>query len=251
MNVEDFTDLYFDTPSMQLLDMKSGVRRRGRVNLTNPNDPKNGRELMQIKINNINANQLERGEIKFDIEYPTEIRSADDSHPMLGMVKRSHRREFKQRLMKLGLDPYSMRPILAIRDLRTRFYILKNGKPFMSISHDQVRSNLLWATHNFVEIEPEANEIAYTDADVATRDYMTKINVQVATAIKQKFPEVQTNLTPKYNKAFHAFESQVPQLRFLVRTNMDKWENLAGAAFMGLVVVGGGSFMLLKKGKGK
>jgi LPXTG-motif cell wall-anchored protein len=32
---------------------------------------------------------------------------------------------------------------------------------------------------------------------------------------------------------------------------MDKSENLAGAAFMGLVVLGGGSFMLLKKGKSK
>ena len=63
---------------------------------------------MQIKINNRTANKLERGEIKFDIEYPTEIKSPDDSHPMLGMVKRSHRKEFKQRVINLGLDPYLM-----------------------------------------------------------------------------------------------------------------------------------------------
>jgi len=251
MNVEDFTDLYFDTPSLQLLAMQSGVRRRGRVNLTNPNDPKNGRELMQMKINNISANQLERGEIKFEIDYPTEIKSADDSHPMLGMVKRSQRKEFKERLMKLGLDPYSMRPILTLRDLRTRFYILRNGKPFMSISHDQARSSLMWAQYNFVEIEPEANEIAFTEADAATRAYMTKINAQVASAIKQKFPGIKTNLTPKYNKAFHALEEQIPQLRFLVRTNMDRTVNLAGAAFMGLALLGGGSFMLLRKASGK
>lgn len=247
MNVEDFTDMYFDTPSLHLIGMQSGVRRRGRVNLTNPNDPKNGRELMQIKINNISANKLERGEVKFDIEYPTEIKSPDDSHPMLGMVKRSHRKEFKHWLMKLGLDPYSMRPILTIRDLRTRIYILRNGKPFMSISHDQARSSLMWAKYDWVEIEPEANEIAFTEADPATRAYMTKINAQVATIIKERFPEIKSDLTPKYNKAFHAFEPQIPQLRFLVRTNMDKTENLAGAAFMSLAVLGGGSFLLLKK----
>src|SRR5262245_24471943 len=37
---ELFTDTYFDTPSMQLYGMQSGVRKRHRVNLSNPEDVK-------------------------------------------------------------------------------------------------------------------------------------------------------------------------------------------------------------------
>ena len=48
---ELFHDTYFDTPSMQLHAMQSGVRHRKRENLTNPDDVKSGRELMQIKLN--------------------------------------------------------------------------------------------------------------------------------------------------------------------------------------------------------
>jgi hypothetical protein len=117
----------------------------------------------------------------------------------------------------------------------------------MSISHDQASSGLLWAKHNWVEIEPEANEIAFTEGDPATRGYMTKINLQITNMIKERFPEIQTNLTPKYNKAFQAFEGQIPQLRSLVRANMDRTENLAGAGILSLALVGAGSFLLLKK----
>ena len=64
---------YYDTPTMQLLAMQSGVRKRHRVNITNPSDRKSGRELMQIKVNSITSNDLQRGEVKFAIEYPTDL----------------------------------------------------------------------------------------------------------------------------------------------------------------------------------
>ena len=43
------------------------------------------------------------------------------------------------------------------------------------------------AKYNFVEIQPEANEIAFTEGGPATRGYMTKINAQVASN-RRKIP---------------------------------------------------------------
>jgi len=104
-NEEKFTDTYFDTPDLKLLSMESGVRHRLRVNLTNPDDRKSGRELMQIKLNDRSQNVLERGEIKFDIKRPATKDSPEDNHPMLGIVKSSQREDFKQRLKERGLEP--------------------------------------------------------------------------------------------------------------------------------------------------
>jgi hypothetical protein len=174
VHVEDFTDVYYDTPSLQLLAMQSGVRHRTRVNLTDPDHRKSGRELMQIKLNNITSNTLERGEIKFAIEHRLP-KTAEDAHPMLGIVKPGHRELFKQRLVGIGLDPQAMRPVLTVRDLRTRVYFNRDDKPFMSISFDQASSKLLWAEYRFVEIEPELNEIGFTDADPEMRRYMESV----------------------------------------------------------------------------
>jgi hypothetical protein len=83
-NDEQFTDTYFDTPDLKLLAMESGVRHRRRINLTNPDDRKSGRELMQIKVNDLSPNVLERGEIKFEIKRPANKQSTEDNHPCSG-----------------------------------------------------------------------------------------------------------------------------------------------------------------------
>jgi len=214
---ELFHDTYFDTPSMQLHAMKSGVRHRKRENLSNPDDPKSGRELMQIKVNDISDNELERAEIKFDIERMPRSSSAEDRHPMLGRVKPEHREAFKKRLVELGLLPVAMRPILTVTDLRRRVYLLKDGKAFLSVSHDQASSDLWWAHSEFCEIEPELNEIGFTEADAETRAYMETVLHRVVQDIKTKFPDIQENLDPKYNKSFDRLEAEIPFLRFLVR----------------------------------
>src|SRR5262245_19600843 len=41
-SVEEFWDTYYDTPSLQLLERKSGVRHRRRINRSNPDDIKSG-----------------------------------------------------------------------------------------------------------------------------------------------------------------------------------------------------------------
>jgi hypothetical protein len=249
--VEDFTDTYYDTPELQMLAMQHGVRHRRRKNLTNPNDRKSGRELMQLKLNNITDNPLDRGELKYTIEYPAKIKNAEDQHPLLGIVKPSHREDLKQQLVKLGVDPHAMRPILTIRDLRKRIYILHNKKSFMSISLDFAASEMMWAKFKVVEIEPELNEVAYTEADSATRARMEAIGAKISETLMAKFPDLKRELTPKYGKAFNAFEAQIPFLRFLVKMNMNTMDSVAGIALLGIAIVTGGGIVVKRTLSGK
>jgi hypothetical protein len=243
VHVEDFTDVYYDSPNLDLLAQKSGVRHRKRVNLTDPEDRKSGRELMQIKVNNISSNALERGEIKFAIEH-TRPETPEDTHPMLGIVKKEHRPLLKKRLVDLGLDPQTMREVLTVRDLRTRVYVLRDGSPFMSVSFDQVTSRLLGAETRFVEIEPELNEIAFTDADPQTRRYMESVLAQIVAEIRAEFPAIESNLTPKYGKSFHGLEAKIPFLRTLVRTNLHHGESLASLGVVGIAAIGFGGVLV-------
>ena len=240
---EDFTDVYYDTPGLQLLARESGVRHRMRLNLTNPEDRKSGRELMQMKYNGISSNALERGEVKFAIEHKRRPGTPEDSHPLLGIVKQSHREPFKKRLVEWGLDPQAMRPVLTVRDLRTRVYISRDDRPFLSISFDQARSRLLWAQTSFVEIEPELNEIAFTDADPETRHYMESILAAIVSDIRAHYPQIQSDLTPKYNKSFTGLEAQIPFLRPLVRTHLHETESFASLVLLALATLAlGGLF---------
>jgi hypothetical protein len=238
VHVEDFTDVYYDTPELELLAMQSGVRHRTRINLSDPDHRKSGRELMQVKLNNISSNALERGEIKFAIEHLRRPATPEDTHPMLGIVKKEHREPFKKRLVDQGLDPESMRPVLTVRDLRTRVYFNRDGKPFLSISFDQARSKLLWAEYHFVEIEPELNEIGFTDADPETRRTMESILAQIVADVRAEFPQIQSNLTPKYNKSFFALEAEIPMLRRLVAMNLHHGESLASLGIVAVAVLG-------------
>jgi len=204
---EMFTDTYYDTPAMELYAKRHGVRHRRRVSLSNPEDVKSGRELMQIKLNDISSNDLERAEIKYDIEYSRHPNSNLDRHPMLGIVKPEHREPFQARLRELGLDPLSMREVLTVKDLRRRVYILREGKSFMSVSFDQVKSGVWWASTSFCEIEPELNEIGFTEASAEERKYMESVLAKIVADIETKFPRIERDLQPKYGKAFDGIEA--------------------------------------------
>ncbi len=243
-NDEEFTDTYFDTPDLKLLAMESGVRHRRRVNLTNPDDRKSGRELMQIKVNDLSRNALERGEIKFEIKRPANRQSPEDNHPMLGMVKSSQREEFKQRLKEMGLEPLSMKPVLTVHDARKRIYITREGKPFLSLSFDTASSGMWWAATKFIEIEPELNEIVFTEADPQTKRYMETILHTITNEIQRQFPFIESNLTPKYNKSFHNLETQLPFLRFLVRWNLHAAQNVVSLLMIVAFVIAAGGYFI-------
>lgn len=230
---ERFYDTYFDTPELTLLARDDGLRFRQRFNLTNPADPKHGRALIQIKLNAISDDALERGEFKYDVAEPI-----DPSRSLSGIVRRSDREALHARLLDLGLDPRAIQPILTIEDRRRRIYLSRRSSPFLSVSHDHVTVRKLWATIEFVEIEPELNEVAYTEADSATRAYMAEIGERISDAVLERFPEVERDLTPKYGKAFGRLAPWIPGFRTLVRFGLHDADGVAAVAVIGLGLVG-------------
>lgn len=210
---EKFTDTYYDTQKLQLLDKQNSVRHRQRENITNPADRKSGQELVQIKLSNIDNNQLNRGEYKYEVDLTNQF---PNQHPLIGIIKKAQRDDFINQLADIGIKASSLRPILVLNDYRKRLYFEKDGKPFISISLDQAQTNKWWLKVKFTEIESELNEITYTENDEIGRKYMETVNHRIIEEIKTQFPEIVTDLKPKYNKAFDALEKKIPFFRFLI-----------------------------------
>ena len=118
---EFFTDVYFDTPSFTLLKMKSAVRHRSREIPGQPQNRKDGRQLMQIKLN-MPGEELTRTEVKFPIKY-YEVESQEDKHAVLGIIDRDHRADFSERVRAVGIDPWSLREALTLIQRRRRVYL--------------------------------------------------------------------------------------------------------------------------------
>lgn len=211
---EQFTDTYYDTQKLQLLDKKYSVRHRQRENITNPADRKSGQELVQIKLSNITDNQMTRGEYKYEVDLTNQF---PNQHPLIGIIKKSQRDDFINQLASLEIKAAALRPILVLNDYRRRLYFEKDGKPFISISLDQAQTNKWWLKTKFSEIEPELNEITFTESDEAGRKYMETINQRIIAEIKTQFPEIVTDLTPKYNKAFKGLQAKIPGLRLMIK----------------------------------
>jgi hypothetical protein len=214
---EYFRDTYFDTRTLQMLDKNSSVRHRYRTNLDDPTNKKNERELVQIKLSGIDNNSFNRGEFKYKVKYPSKFKTQDDMHPVLGIIDRDIREDFKNRTSEIGINPYSLRKILILEQNRRSLYITKGKEPFISIRLDEDSSKFLWAKWEHIEIEPELNEIPYTEGTPEERQYMVDTNHKIIEDIMAQFPEIKRDLTPKYNKAFNYFEKKIPLLRFLIR----------------------------------
>ncbi len=215
---ELFIDIYFDSPALQMLKKKSGIRYRTRWNLDNPDHKKSGRRLLQVKINDIDGNELNRGELKFKIDPSDNPNTRDELHPVIGLIDKPLRGDFNQRMTEIGVDPYSLKEILKLKQLRHSLYITLNGKAFMSIRLDEVSSKKFWFIKwEHVELEPELNEVPYTEAAPEERERMEEISKKIVADILKEFPEIKRDLTPKYNKAFEYFESKIPFFHFLVK----------------------------------
>jgi hypothetical protein len=242
---EVFVDIYYDTPSLDLFARQCSVRHRQRVNLTDPGDAKSGRELVQIKINAISDVAQQRAELKFKVERSARVKAQDDAHPVVGIIKPDQRNEFRARVRELGVNADSLQEIVTIEDTRRRLYISSRGKPFMSISHDTVQSSLLWANLRIIEIEPELNEIAFTEANDDKRRHMRDIGNRISEALIARFPQIHRDLTPKYNKAVLAFEQQVPMLRTLLRADIRRTQDVAaiGAVVLAALIVASTQFV--------
>lgn len=214
---EVFVDTYYDTVRLALADQQGSVRHRQRENLTNPEDRKSGRELVQLKLTDnlsSNGNLLNRQEYKYTVDLTNE---SPNQHQLIGIIAKPERGDFINRLAGLGIQAQSLKPILTINDFRRRIYFDRSGQPFISLSLDQSVTSKWWFKSQFIEIEPQLVETTFTSSDEAGRIYMKKIVTEIIQAIQNQFPEAKIDFTPKYNKAFNALEKKIPYFRFLIR----------------------------------
>jgi hypothetical protein len=215
---EDFTDTYFDTPDLQLLAADNGVRHRRRVVHSGPADDKDGRELLQIKLDRPGTAGVARSEIKFEVADAPYEAVLDADHPLLRLVSRRDRGAFNAAFGDLGIDPRTMRPILTLQQNRRRIYLSDQRDAFATLTLDWCTSGSWETDLRWAEIELELNEIRYTEADAVERQRMAAVIGEIEADLQAAFPAVTRDQTPKYNKAFAMIEATTwLPVHFLIR----------------------------------
>src|SRR5688572_17455072 len=147
---EYFTDVYFDTPGQQLLRTESAVRHRSRSIPGQPQNRKDGRQLMQIKLN-LEGEELTRSEVKFPIKHYPVVKTEEDKHPVLGIIDRDFRPEFTEHLRTVGVDPWSLRHSLTLEQRRRRMYLSDDVGAFATMTIDETSSKKLCLTSKSTE----------------------------------------------------------------------------------------------------
>lgn len=201
---DHMVDQYYDDDRRQLLNAGNGVRHRSRTVLTDPGDRKNGRQLMQVKINHVDNNALNRGEFKYRIDTVRTDSGAAERHPFLGMVAPMHRAAITATLKGYGIAADSLYPTILLDQIRRRIYVSRKGEPFATLTLDAVTARYEGKEHHSTELELELNEIGYTEGDSASRAEMERLNGMVKQRVMEHWPMLRQDQTPKYKKAYLA-----------------------------------------------
>lgn len=204
---EGFTDTYFDTPDLQMLKGQNGVRHRARVVHSGPAERKDGRQLLQLKLNRDHAAGLARSEIKFQVPTTGNDPALDNTHPLLSLIKRDEREEFEAAFRALDLNPYVMRPILTLEQHRRRIYLSDQEGAFATLTLDLCATSSWGVNLKWAEAELELDENRYTAADATERQQMEQVIEKIQTDVQAAFPAIEQSQTPKYNTAFTAIEA--------------------------------------------
>lgn len=197
-------DQYFDDEKLRLLETGNSVRLRSRQVLTDTLDRKHGRRLMQVKINHVDDNALNRGEYKFKPDTLTQdgANGALEAHRFFGSVLPSHRDSLRSILLRYGIVGDSLRPTALIDQLRRRIYISRDTVPFATLSLDAVTGTMGGRSCKFTELELELNENGYTNSDSAERMAMERVNAFIKDHVVGRWPEVRQDQRPKYGKVW-------------------------------------------------
>jgi hypothetical protein len=246
---EQFIDRYFDTPDLKMLGWKSGVRHRSRIVMEGSAMRKDGRQLIQLKLNRLDATGLERSEIKYTVDPPAGV-EPENEKSLLALVDNSDRVALAGRLVEAGVNPSDLRPMLTINQNRRRVYVADQQGALATITLDMVSADAWWQAVRFTEIELELNEIRYTEADDKTREWMNVMNRAIQADLTAKFPAIVQDQTPKYNKAFAAVEEGMPlglPLRRMIGWQLTSTDVLGS----GLLVIGGLGLLVTMRVAGK
>jgi hypothetical protein len=215
-DVSLFTDEYFDTPAFDLFRTRNSARHRTRLNTTNPEDRKSGRELVQMKITPPGKFTL-RSEYKYKVERSGKRKSIDDLHPLISLVSKPLREDFKKVFTDAGIDPYSLKHVFTIHQTRSRGYFNWDDTNIMSFSVDEGSASILWAEGRFASVDLGLVEIAYTEGDEAKREKMWAIRDAIVQDLLDHFPDLTQTSDSKYGIVLNQLMSQIPPIPALFR----------------------------------
>lgn len=237
-------DQYFDNDRWQVLHNGNGVRLRSRQVLSDTTDRKHGRRLMQVKINRVDDNALNRGEYKFKTDtLTTDTASIDprERHPFLGLVAPFHRDSILQVLRLYGVDGDSLHPTLLLDQVRRRIYIARDSVSFATLSLDEVTARFGDKHHSSHELELELNEIGYTEGDSTGRAEMERISALIKERVVGQWPILKQDQRPKYLKAWEAMQPRwvggTPEAQRAYKRRIGLWSIGGGGAVVVLIAV--------------
>jgi hypothetical protein len=214
---ELLTNTWFDTPELELYAMQSGVWHRRRTKISDSGANEQAKEKMVVKSSRLVSIVLPDGDVKFGVAYHQKLKSLEDKHPVLGLVKRGKRDKFKKTLQSLNVDASDLQPVLTGEIRRRIIEISYHNSPFLSIALDEVNSEKLWAKTKFAELVVALDASTYAGADADTRSEMEAISAKIIAAIRAHFPDLRPDPASQYNKCFDALAGEISLFRFLVR----------------------------------
>lgn len=213
---EIFRDVYYDTSDLRLHEMNSSLRFRRRVNLTNTKDRKNGRMLIQLKLALQGKADIVKGEVKFQARNKAH-HSSDES--IIQKLKKYELTRFEKTMKEIGFDWRDLRRTLTLTQERRRFYGIRNGRIFMTVTFDRGQADEIFGHYTFSEIEIEINENLYTETPEAERPKLAAMAKTAADAIIARCPGVKPNTLSKYSYAVEHFRKESP-IRFWLKRHL-------------------------------
>jgi len=218
-DISQFTDEYFETPNFDMYYGLNTVRHRSRINTINADDRKSGRELVQIKTTVPGKFDI-RTELKFDVETNNKYKTPDGLHPLISLIDKYQREDFKKALTTVGMNPYDLKYIFTIVQTRSRVYMNWGAENFLSFSVDEGYTKALWAEGNFSSIDIGLVETVYTEADEAKREKMWEIRDFIVKDLQDHFPDLKQETSDKYNIILDQLAQEIPKFKLLFRLNV-------------------------------
>lgn len=208
---ERFVDRYFDTPRLDILARQSGVRHRMRDIPDAPDDPKDDRQLVQIKLTS-DGDTVKRGEYKFPVRRSV-VEKGPQGRRVVDIIKEKHRKTFEEVVRAMGTNPAELQSVVVLKQHRRRVYFKDAKGPMMTVTLDEVDTKKWWATVKWAELELELGEIRYTNASPEERSYMERLREVIKADLFASFPRLYEDNLPKYTEAIAQLEKQLPMWR--------------------------------------
>jgi len=191
---ERFIDVYFDNEDAVLFENNAGARYRRRFLQDSLL-----KQLFQLKLPREDSTGVARTEMKFSVYEKIKKSDRKAMHPFWKHIRPKDREEVDLQLAEFFIKGDDLSQAIKVEQDRRRIYIHENGEALMTITLDEV-SNFYFPYPKFTELELELNEIRYTDGDYGEQKRLEAFNENLKSEIMTRFPSLQQDQTPKYNK---------------------------------------------------